>query len=181
MKRANLFLAILPLVVLTGCGKTITKADAKNYVEANFSKEKVYATYQQYKLTTISEIKKATGYFSDIYNRPSFGEGGSYNTSLEGAPIVDSTFITLLPEDAKITMSSDSMNITYNISIFDVFHFDEEIVKGTAVVETKIDNIGLIYSDILTLKCTVDTSKTTNEKISGSLVFVTTKTYEYFS
>jgi lipoprotein len=178
MKKSNLILSLLSLVVLTGCGKTIAKEDAKKYAEENFSREKVAEKYTKFSATTTTNVKKADGFFATFFT-PGKKSDTKADQDIKDAPMFDAAFIGLLPDSVKITTLFGNITVNYALSVKDIIGTDDKDVKGSASAEVKISNIGLITSSSSSVKYTINKEVVGGVKVTGSLEMVESISYSY--
>lgn len=178
MKKSSLFLSLLSLLALTGCGRTVSKEDAKTYAKENFSREKVEEKYSSYSVTTKTEIKKSKGFFESIF------EVGKEEKTQDGydiknALIFNENYIDMLPEDAKITKLFGNITVTYNLTVEDILGKDVDGIEGSAVATMKVNNLGLLASQSVTTKYKIDSEFGSGVKVTGELYMIESTTYTY--
>jgi lipoprotein len=175
MKRANLFLAVLSLLALTGCGSPLTVDEARTYAKENYSLTKAAETYVRYTEREVVKVKKATGIFKDY----ALEEKDETETDvIADAPILTSAFFLSLPNTAEITLNSGSISVYVAIDAKDAIDMQIEGITGQSTYTLKTNNLGLYTSEVEKVKFKVDASAN-GITVKGELEAESVKTYTY--
>lgn len=179
MRKFAFASSLLAVVLLVGCGKTITKQEAIDYAKTNYSLEKVQE--QQYKSTTtksVINVKEASGIFAET-----FKEGKTEDTTqselIPPSYFVTSGMIQTLPEDIKYTLSGKSLTFTKELTPKDIFG-DDQIpgITGSGTATQTLNELGLLVKSTQNINFSVE-FKQSGISITGKLNMSTTMTISY--
>ena len=177
MKNNKILIASLAtLLLVSGCAKKVSAAEAKKFVTENYSLEKAKEKYASVEVTEVVDVTKSEGFFEGLV------EVGKEEETYEGTiSVVDETDI-VDEEGYSYTLNGKKLTMKYALGADDLKKMmelpDEAKVSGSVSVTAKVNEYGCpeSYVAVFDLKLSFTTS---GVKVEGSLKAKTTQTYKY--
>lgn len=151
-------LCLAPMVLLASCGKTLTKEEAAQFADENYSQEKAEEKYTGGKSKNVVKNAEFTGAFESMKDAFKDGEEDQEVAVLTGEAILS------MGDNATFTLSGKSLTISYEqtaaefLSQYGTSGLSSDGIEGSVKGTIKTTEEGLAASSSLKVDLNINIS-----------------------
>lgn len=179
MKKRILVLALVPLLTLVSCGKTVTRQEARDFAKETYDYSKIEYTKCSSKM--VQNVKKADGFFSKMFTLGKTEE--TVDNPINNVKFTSEAF----NDNYKFTINGKKITVSYSRSAkeyligtgFDASSIEKATIKGNGLKETFYYNeLGLLSKYVTTIDLTFSVSNL-GVTVEGAISYSLTCTNSY--